>query len=99
MQRPDLGREIVRHRRPVGLVLGIGVVAKRLALGIEYAGAVVGDHVLVQPAQHVEHAIDRAGRFAARVAQLRQRVERPIEVRRTVNQEERLHCKPVKGET
>ena len=58
-------RKIVRHRRPVGLVLGIEVVAEGLALGVEHAGAIIGRVVLVQPAQHVEHAVDRAGRLAA----------------------------------
>ena len=41
MQRFYLRRQIVRHRWPVRLVLGIPVVAKSLAFGVEHHGAVI----------------------------------------------------------
>ena len=59
MQRLDLRRQIVRHGRAVRLVLRIQVVAESLAFCIEYAGAIMGLVILVQTAQHVEHAVNR----------------------------------------
>ncbi len=91
VQGRDLRDEVVGHRRPVRLVLGIKLVAERLAFCVENAGAIIGGHVLVQPAQHVEHAIDRAGRLALLVAQVGHRVERAVKIGRTVNQQQSFH--------
>src|SRR4030095_6427232 len=81
----------VRHGGPVRFVLRIYFVAKSPALRIEYAGEILGGSVFLKPAQHVDHAIDRTGRLALRVAQIRQGVESAIQIRRTVDEEQRFH--------
>ena len=53
MQRRDLARQILRHRRPIGLVFRIPLVAEGFALGVEDAGLVRDARCLVvafQPA-------------------------------------------------
>jgi hypothetical protein len=80
VQRLDLATQIVWHRRAMLLVGRIEFVAESLALGVEHAGDIIGRVVLAQPVQHGEHALDRIGRFARRVAQVGQRVERAIEM-------------------
>ena len=69
----DLQGQVVWHRRAMGLVVRIPVVAEGLALGVEDASLVsyiLHLEVAVQPAQHVEHAVDGAGRLSLRVAQV-----------------------------
>ena len=84
-------RQVVGHRAcgsPCTRVLG---VAEGLALGVEHARA--GRRLIIggELAQHVEHAVDRPRRLAGlRAPQLRQRVERAIEVRRAVDQQQRF---------
>ncbi len=58
-----LHRELVRHRRAVGLVIGIDLVAKGLALGVEYHGDVCGIVIREQLSQHVGDNVDRARRL------------------------------------
>ena len=97
VQRLDLAREILGHRRPVRLVLRIPVVAKRLARRVEHHGEVVGRRVVDELLQHRQHAAHRAGGLAARGAQVRQRVKRAVEVRRAVDEDEFGHgldCAP-----
>ena len=94
VDRFDLARQIVRHGRPVGLVFGIPVVAEGFSLGIEHASLVSYVLVLrvgVEAAQHVEDAVDGAGRFAARVAQIGQGVEGAVEIGRSVDQKQGWH--------
>ena len=86
VQRLDLAAQVVRHRGAVSLVVGIEIVAEGLALRVEHAGDIIGRIILLQPAQHGEHAVDRVGRFACRVAQIGQRVKRAIQVGRAVHQ-------------
>jgi hypothetical protein len=76
----DLADQIIGHRRPVRLVFRIGVVAESLAFCVKNAGAIIGRVILVQPAQHVQYAVNRTGRFAAAVAQVRRRhrMKRPV---------------------
>jgi hypothetical protein len=50
VQRRDLLRQVVGHRRAVRLVVGIPVVAEGLALGVEDTGAIVRLEVAIQPA-------------------------------------------------
>ena len=88
MDRLDLQHQIVRHRRPVGLVLIVLEVAKGLALGIKYARQMFGGVIGAQPPQHVEHAVDGAGRFAGRAAQIRHGMKGAIEIGRAVDQQQ-----------
>ena len=74
----DLQAQVVRHRRAMRLVFGIPVVAERFALRIEHAGAIICRVIGTQAAQHVEHAVDRSGRFALRAAQVRHGMEGAI---------------------
>ena len=66
VHRLDLQREVVGHRGAVRLVLGIQVVAERLALGVEHAGDVVR---LVRRSRSRRSMLStprmRAGRLAA----------------------------------
>ena len=66
MQRLDLRAEVVGHRRAVRLVLGIEVVAKRLALGVEDAAEEIW-LVVVRPAA-VACSARRRSRRSARPA-------------------------------
>ncbi len=82
----DLGAQVVRHRRTVGLVVGIQIVTEGLAGGVDHEGHVL--RALLQGgAQHVDHAEQRAGGFTGRVGQRRKRVERAIQVTGPVNQD------------
>ncbi len=72
------------------LYSGVSVFAESFSLGIEHAGArrrpVVGGEAL----QHAEHAVNGAGGLAVRAFQLRQRMERAVQVGRAVDQQERV---------
>src|SRR5690606_22421541 len=85
--RLDLRAQVVGHRRAVGLVLGIQVVAEGLAGGVEHEGGAVR-LLLERGAQHVDHPEQRAGGLAGGVGQRRQRVEGAVQVGRAVDQDE-----------
>ena len=94
VQRLDLAHEVVGHRRPVGLVERIPVVAEGASLGVEDAGLVVDSRrlmVALEPPQHVEHAVNRAGRLALRRAQIGQGVEGAVEIGGSVDQQQGGH--------
>ena len=91
VQRLDLPDEVFGHRRPVRLVFGVPVVAKRLARRVEHDGEVVGLLVFGYPPQHRHDTAQRARGFASRRPQVRQRVKRAIEVRRSIDQNEPRH--------
>jgi hypothetical protein len=88
VDRLDLLAQVFRHRGARGLVLGVHIVAEGLALGVEHAGDVGGREVGAQAAQHVDHAVHRAGRVAVRAAQVGQRVEGAIQVAGTVDEQQ-----------
>ena len=92
LQRTDLRCQLIGHGRTIGLVLGVEIIAEGFALGIEYAGAVFRRHILVQPAQHVKHAINGIGGFAAAVAQVADGMKRAVQIGRTVNEEQGFHA-------
>ena len=85
--RRNLHPKIVRHTRPVGLVFGIEVVAEGLAADVEDHRHRAALEVVGELAQHGDDAADRAGRKTVQGAQIRQRVERPEQVRRAVDQQ------------
>ena len=87
-QRLDLRAQVVGHRRAMRLVLGEQLVAEGLARGVEHDRDAFRVVVLEELREHVEHAEHRAGRFAARIAERRQRVERAIQIRRAVDEDE-----------
>ena len=83
----DLCFQFDRCWRAGGLVVGIHFISKGRARGITDEGDTFG--MLLQGcAQHVDHAKQRAGRFARRVGQRRQGVEGPEQVRRTIDEYE-----------
>lgn len=89
MQRLDLQAQVIRHRRTLGLVLGVHVVAEGLALGIEdhCHGAV---RVLANQAlEHVDHALHRAGGQALGGGQRRQSMKGTIEIGRSIDENDR----------
>ena len=86
VQRFYLRGKIIRHRRTIRFIFSVDFVAESLTLGVEDAGAVIGCYVFVQLAQHVQHAINRAGRLALAVAQIRHCMKSAIQVRRGVDQ-------------
>jgi len=89
-ERPDLRAEIVGHGG-----LGSPCIARTSRRGksaprVEDACKIVDLVVGKQLAQHVEHAVDRAGGLTRRVAQVGQRMEGAVQVRRPVNQQQRF---------
>ena len=91
VDRLDLRGEVLRHRRPMCLVLGEEVVAKGLALGVEHHRPVGTGVFTCQPPQHVDDAMQCAGRLAGTRTQVRQRVVGAVEVGRAVDEEEGGH--------
>ncbi len=89
-ERRDLGGEVLGHRLPRGLVLGVDLVAEGLSLGIEDRGDIIGGVVRRELPQHVHHAHDRARGLARGAAELRHRVEGAIEVARGVDEQQAL---------
>jgi hypothetical protein len=87
-QRLHLRAQVVGHRRPVRLVLGEQLVAEGLARRVEHDRDARRVVVLQELLQHVDHAVDRAGRLAARVGERRQRVERAVEIGGAVDEHE-----------
>ena len=88
--------QVVGHRRAVGLVVRVEVVAEGLAGRVDHEGDVLGP-LLQRGAQHVDHAEQRAGRLAQRVGQRRQRVEGAIQVGGSIDQHELLHARILGG--
>ena len=86
----DLAAQLVRHRRPGGLVLRIHVLAERRSRGIQHERQVVR-LLLQRGTQHVDHAEQRAGGLALGIGQRRQRVERAIQIARSVDQDQSWH--------
>ncbi|KAG1317119.1 hypothetical protein G6F62_013078 [Rhizopus arrhizus] len=84
--RLDLAAQLVGHRRPVGLVLVVQVIAEGLAGRIDHERD-VGRAFLQRRAQHVDHAEQRAGGFTLCIGQGRQRVERAVQVTGPVDQD------------
>ena len=70
MQRLDLFAQIFRHGWSIGFVLGIDIIAKGLAFGIENHADEIGLLVIDQLAQHVQHDIDDMRRTAIRTRQI-----------------------------
>ena len=96
VQRFDLLDQILRHRRPIGFVLRIPIVAKGLSFCVEYAGYIIRRCLLAQLLQHAEHALDGAGWFAVPVTQVRQCMEGAVQVRRPINQNQCFHRRSVR---
>ncbi len=86
-QRAGLCLEVVRHRRPVRLVLGEQIVAEGAARRVENDRDERRLEFLLQLGQHVEHAEHRPGRLTPGVRERRQCVEGPVQVRRAVHQD------------
>jgi len=84
--RLDLAAQVIGHRRAVGLVLVVQVVAEGLARRVDDEGD-VGRSLLQRRAQHVDHAEQRAGGLALCIGQGRQRVERAVQVTGPVDQD------------
>ena len=87
-QRLDLRAQLIGHPRAVRLVLGEQLVAEGFAGRVEHHGDAARLIVLEELQQHVEHPEERPGRLAARVGQRRQGVERPIDVRGAVDEDQ-----------
>ena len=94
VHRINLAAQIRRHGGTVGLVSGVQVVPEGRALGVKHTGGVVGPHIAAQLLHHVDHAADGAGGRTGRVgrvsAQIRQRVERAVQVAGAVHQQQRF---------
>ncbi|MNJ64168.1 hypothetical protein D3C77_601110 [compost metagenome] len=84
----DLHPQVVGHARAVGLVLGEHGIAESPALGVEHHCEQAVGVLLAQALEHVQHALDRAGRHAFGGGQRRQCVESAVEVGGTVHQDE-----------
>ncbi len=82
----DLPRQVFGHRRAVGFVVGIPVVAKRLALGVEHARAILCCNFLAHAPQHIDDPVQRAGGSTVRTAQIRHGMVGPVQITRTVDQ-------------
>lgn len=89
VQQIDLHAQVIRHAGPVGLVVGVQCVPERPALGIEDDRERALRVLAAQAFEHVEHALDGAGRQPFGRGQGWQGMEGAVEVRRTVHQDER----------
>ena len=85
----DLRNEVVRHRLALSLVGGVQLLAKRLLVPVEADGDGGGlaVHDVLPP--HVQEAVGRVRRLAARAREAADRVERAVEVVGRVDQGER----------
>ena len=90
VDRLDLLRQRLGHRRALRLVLGVPVVAEGRPLGVEDTHRVLGRVALAQPLHHRQHAVDRAGGKAVRAAQVGQRVVGAVQVAGAVDQQHDL---------
>ncbi len=86
VQRLHLRAHVIRHRCAMRLVLIEEIVPERSAGRVEHHRDPLGRFLFDHFVQHIEHAQHRAGRFAARVGEGRQRVERAIQIARAVDQ-------------
>ena len=84
----DLRAQLVGHRRAGGLVLRVDVVAEGLAGRVEHdadsRARVLADELV----DHRQDAVQGAGGLTLRVAQARQRMERPVQVGRSIDKYE-----------
>lgn len=83
----NLFAQRIRHGGPLGLVLGIPLVAEGGAGGVKDTGGVFGTRVIAQALEHGNHAMDGARGLAVRAAQVWHRVIGAIEIAGTVNQQ------------
>ena len=84
----ELGHQIFGRVWPVGLVIGIDVVAESPPRGVENDGEVIGLGVLQQLHQHGAEAEHRVGRRAVAPVHRRQRVIGAENVARSVDQKD-----------
>ena len=94
VDRLNLAYQVIGHRRALGLILGVPVIAEGLALGIKdtsLVSYVPCRVVTVEAAQHVQHAIDGPCRLALRVTQVGHGMKGAIKIRGTVNQQQGRH--------
>jgi len=90
---PDVGHldgEVVVHLRPVGLVLGVLLVAEGLPRGIEEDGHVLRLLVLDQLAQHGREAVGGVRGQALARGEAADRVEGAVELAGAVDEVDRL---------
>ena len=92
LQRQDLLAQLIGHGRPIGLVLGIDVVAKGLAGRVEDHADVVGSMLVDQLAQHAEDTHQGAGRLAFGVGQFGQGVIGAKQIAGGIDQDQRVAC-------
>ncbi|MNP35169.1 hypothetical protein D3C76_1284910 [compost metagenome] len=90
MQGFNLRAQIVRHRRAMGFVMFKQLIPESFAFRIEDYGGMARLILQDQATQHVQHAIHCARRLSRAVGQRRKRMIRPIEVRRTVDENKRI---------
>ncbi|MDR6205547.1 hypothetical protein QF025_004267 [Paraburkholderia graminis] len=86
VNRLDLPRQIVGHGGTIRLIVGIPVVAKRFALGVEHARAILCCDFLAHAPQHVDHPVERTRGTTVGPAQIRHRMVGPVQITRTVDQ-------------
>ncbi len=90
VDRLDLTPQLIRHRRPVGLIFRVDLITKSLALGIEHHRHMLRVVVVKQTAQHVGYAVDRTGRLTLGIGQRRHGVEGAVEVGGAVHQHQQF---------
>lgn len=88
MQRLDLAAQLVGHRRTVRFVVLEQLIAKGRALGIEHYREGALRVLLAQAFEHVQHALDRAGRLTGRSGQWWQSMEGAVQIGRTIDQDQ-----------
>ncbi len=86
----DLLTQVVRHRRPIGLVLVVEIVAKGLARGVEHHPDVGRPMLVDQTPQHIDNADQGTGGLALGVGQRRQGMIGAKQVRGAVYQDEQV---------
>ena len=84
----DLMGKIFGHRRAIGFVLGINVVAERFASGIKHTGAIICRVVSAKFVEHIGHTEDSTGGLASGGTKIRQGVKSAIKKARNVDEQQ-----------
>ena len=86
----NLFDQILRHGRPMSLVLGVHLVTESFTLSVKDAGDMVSLELRSSPAHHIDHAIYGASRLPSPISEVWHGVKGTIEVARAVYQQESM---------
>ena len=74
----ELHLHVVRHRVALGLIVVQFLDALRIEAAVPHHHGVRGQHLRLEPGQHVDEAVDRVGRLTGRRREPTDGVKRPV---------------------